>query len=269
MIKTEDQKNISFIHECLRFHGRAVICEPCPVKIKGYDQEFLILIQEKAGSLFKEGLYDAVPDIVADFVQRVIKNIHTFEARWNVEHQRNANFKSWAAKIFDNTRADYFRSRKTVEIKTGDNETVTREDLTEKYKKWWNFLSDDEHSKIDAGAIPEARENESLLKSHREKEFEHLYFSRKSPLPPQEEEHPYYEKKGIVKPENPNDIIESLKCIFPDQIRFLLHDIEMQNDGLSQEEMALYYGLSIDAYKQRKSRALKAIRKRIEQHGKP
>ncbi len=263
----ENPNDSELIHECLRVRCSAEACERCPVKASGFYKEFLNLLEKKYASLIKEVQNGQERrDIIADFVSRVIDSVRTFEARWNEEHQRNAGFRTWAERVFLNTKSDHFRRKKTVEIKTNGNETNIKQDITREFKNWWRALSDDARREIDSRAAPEIQANKSWLDSHRKKEFEHRYISGLSVLPPREPAHPYYKASGS---DNPVDLKEIFAGLETEELRFLLNNLEMQNEGLTQKQMARRCGLSTDAYKQRKSRAIKALREQTKKHGNP
>jgi len=92
------------IHECLNAKGSGPGCSSCPVKVRGFCDDLVIVLGKMAANLKRFRIPAAdQKDILADTVEGIVKNINQFEGK------NRAKFSTWAWSVYLNKRNDYFR----------------------------------------------------------------------------------------------------------------------------------------------------------------
>jgi len=100
------QEKIVPQHKCTIHKGSAETCRTCFLSQKGYCLDFVKVLSKITKELNCKpfpSVQDKI-DIRNEFVLQVLKSSHSFQAR------NGAQFKTWANKIYFNTRSDFFRN---------------------------------------------------------------------------------------------------------------------------------------------------------------
>lgn len=95
------------VHSCVEVKGKGDGCKRCPVMTKGFCSDLIDFIQRAESSSKKKfsGIseFDRL-SVIADTVSAIVVKIDTFKG--------DSQFSTWAWRIWNNKRADFFRQLK-------------------------------------------------------------------------------------------------------------------------------------------------------------